>query len=56
MKITDLIPGERYKATCFDGNECIFVEVVQECADGSALIVVQYGGQFYLASIDHLYR
>lgn len=55
MKVSELIPGNKYNATCFNGNMCTFVEVFEEFPDGSALVSVEYQGRLYLASIHQLY-
>lgn len=55
MKATDLIPGNEYKSTCFNGDKCKFIGVNQECSDGSALITVEYKGRLYFASCHQLY-
>lgn len=56
MNTTDLIPGSRYKATCFNGAEVTLLEVVQDFPDGSALVSVSYHNRIYLASNYQLYQ
>ena len=50
MTTKELKPGNKYNATCFDGETCTFLGVIEECSDGSALISVEYRGKCYLAS------
>lgn len=56
MEIKDLIPGNKYRATCFNGNYCTFLKVVEEFSDGSACISVEYKGRLYFASRHQLYK
>jgi hypothetical protein len=55
MNNIKLIPGYKYKATCFNGDTCTLIEIVQSCDDGSALVSVMYHGRVYLASNYQLY-
>ena len=55
MKVSDLIPGNKYKATCFNGNTCTFIEVLEKFSEDCACITVQYKGRLYAATINQLY-
>lgn len=55
MKTSELIPGNKYNATCFNGNKCTFVKIDKEFSEDCASIIVEYQGRLYCASINQLY-
>ena len=54
MKVSDLIPGAQYSASCFNNNLCTFVSVHDYFSDDCALLTVSYRGKLYLATIRQL--
>lgn len=55
MKISELVPGEKYHATCFAGNTCTFLSVYEKIDSEHAVLSVEYGGKLYLATPNQLY-
>lgn len=56
MKVSDLIPGNKYNATCFNGDTCVFVEVIEYISEECSLVAVIYRGRRYIASSYQLYE
>lgn len=55
MKVSELIPGNKYNATCFNGNKCTFIETQKKFSEDCACVIVQYLGRLYIASASQLY-
>lgn len=54
MKVSDLIPGTKYRASCFNDALCTFVAVQEYFSDDCALVTVKYRGRLYIATIGQL--
>lgn len=55
MKISELVLGEKYQATCFGGKICTFLSVYEMIDSEHAVLSVEYGGKLYLATPNQLY-
>jgi hypothetical protein len=56
IRVSDLVPGEKYCASCFNGEKCTFVSIEKQFDDYTAAINVSYNGKLYLASSYQLYN
>lgn len=54
MKVSNLIPGAKYRASCFNDALCTFVAVHEYFSDDCALLTVKYHGRLYLATVRQL--
>jgi hypothetical protein len=54
MKVSALITGAKYRASCFNNDLCTFVAVQEYFSDDCALLTVQYHGRLYLATVRQL--
>lgn len=50
MNVFDIVIGAKYCATCFNGDACTVLEILQELDPETALLSVEYKGKLYLAS------
>lgn len=56
MKVSQLVYGNKYNATCFNGDACVFVEVIEYISEECSLVAVIYRGIRYIASSYQLYE